>query len=250
MDREAYVRRIFAFTCSTFLLSSAIVADAKSPIRAGLHIAKSSPHRVPAEGTLDREDLIEIAKIGASAADDEFSDDPTLSFVGRNFAITVDPENLSVSYDKSSHALKVETGRYIDAFDLQSRKTQTFEMGQNGYGARTRITKTRGSIFGIWLPGHSYSRDPIVFNGIFEPQAAKSLSGAVRLCIYGHITKSDGVYARKESAIYEKDYISSATISDPEDMWLRGYYVSAAFDRAEWFDNRTGVILQKTEFKP
>jgi uncharacterized protein len=47
--------------------------------------------------------LVAIAKLHARAGGDQFSDDPTLAYVGREFTITLPHDALSISYDKETH---------------------------------------------------------------------------------------------------------------------------------------------------
>jgi hypothetical protein len=205
--------------------------------------ASVSLHKIPQSGVLDASDLVAIARLHLNNSTDQFSDDPTLAYVGREFTITVGADDLSTDYDKTSRTLKVSTPTYSDGFKLAESIAVSRYVGQNGYGAKAAVTKRRGNTFGVWIPGESYNRVPITYTAILDGPAARDLSKSIKVRLTGAITRADGVYAEKDSAIYKKLMYADATVSDPYEMFIEQYFVSVAFTKAEWIDGRSGDIL-------
>jgi TonB family protein len=202
-----------------------------------------APHIIPETGVLDAADLTAIAKLASTAATDQFSDDPSLKYIGRTFSFM--PESLlSTNYDKDTHVLTVETTTWMDVIVLGGDSTDSRYVGQNSFGASATITKQRGNGYGIEIPGSSYSRKPISFVATLEGAAARDLSKALRLRLYGTIKKASGVYATNNSAVSEHDLITQPTVSDPDDIWIKQYLIAVDFTKAEWIDTRTGAVIK------
>lgn len=237
-----------------FLLAFAVALSANAPAaptkKASAHskaAAAGNAHKIPDSGVLNAADLVAIARLKAGNSTDQFSDDPTLAYVGRDFAITVGPDDLTTDYNKESHELKVSTPTYSDGFKLAEDVSVSRYVGQNSYGAKATVTKRRGDTFGVWIPGESYQRTAITYTQTLDGPAARELSKSVRLRLSGIVTRADGIYAEKDSTIYKKLMYSDATVSDPYEMFIEQYFVSVAFTKAEWVDGRSGAVLSTTE---
>ena len=205
-----------------------------------------APHVIPESGVLDANDLIAIARLASTASTDQFSDDPSLKYIGRNFSFTPDADELSTDYDKDTHTLTVATPSYLDAFILDRQISETHYIGQNSFGASTTVSKTRGDAYGIENPGNTYSRKPISFEATLDGANARALSKALRLRLYGTLKKASGVYASNNSLVSEQPIITEPTVSEPTDFWIKQYLIAVDFTKAEWIDTRTGTVV-KTE---
>jgi hypothetical protein len=228
----------------------AFAAPAKKAPSRHTAAVSTAVHKIPESGPLDSTDLMAIARLRSNYAEDQFSDDPTLAFVGRSFVITVGQDELTTDYDKEAHALKVSTPTYSDGFKLAEEISVSHYVGRNGYGARAVVTERRGKSFGVWIPGESFNRKPITYSTNLDAAAARDLSQTVRLRLSGVITRANGVYADKDSAIYEKLMYADATVNDPYSLFIKQYYVSVAFTKAEWIDGRSGQVLATQELTP
>ena len=247
MNKFKYVTAIAVVVAATCAASSELPANAAGRSAKATLAAKAKPPRViPETGVLDASDLVAIAKLASTASTDQFSDDPALKYVGRNFSFMPEADVLITEYDKSSHILTVATPTFLDAFTLDRNTTETHYLGQNSFGASTTVTKTRGSVYGIENPGGTYSRKPISFEATLDGTDARALSKALRLRLYGTIKKASGVYASNNSIISEQPIITEPTVSDPTDIWIKQYLISVDFNKAEWIDTRTGTVV-KTE---
>ncbi|HEY5336578.1 MAG TPA: hypothetical protein VIJ85_00115 [Rhizomicrobium sp.] len=231
-----------AIFAGTFSIS--VAATSKHP-----STAKVS-HFIPDTGVLNADDLVAIAKLASTASADKFSDDPTVKYIGRNFTTTLSAAELSTDYDKATHNLTVETPTFTDGFTLDRKTTESRYVGRNGFGASAVIVQTRGNIYGIENPGNSFSRKPISFVTTLDGAEAQNLSKALRLRISGTVNKASGVYAINGSVISEHDIITDATVSEPEDIWIKQYFIAVSFTKAEWIDTRTGAVVKTEDFAP
>lgn len=232
------------------LASLAHTTAAAAPTRkasASHQPASPARHEIPASGVLGGSDLVSIARLHISGGADQFSDDPTLAYIGREFTVTVNSDDLSADYNKETHALSVSTPTYSDGFKLADDIHVSHFVGQNGYGARAAVTKREGNIFGVWIPGESYNRKPITYTTILDGPAARDLSKSIKLRLSGVITRADGIYAEKDSAVFKKLLYADATVSDPYELFVVQYFVSARFTKAEWIDGRSGDVLASQE---
>jgi len=217
---------------------------------ASKHLSTAKPpHIIPDAGVLNTEDIVAIAKLASTASADQFSDDPSTKYIGREFTVTLDADELSTDYDKTTRTLTVETPTFTDGFTLDRRTTQSRYVGKNAFGVSAVVTQTRGNIYGIENPGSAYSRKPISFVTTLDGAEAQNLSKALRLRVSGTIGKASGVYAVTGSVISKHDIITEATVSEPEDVWIKQYFVAVSFTKAEWIDTRTGGIVKTEDFQ-
>ena len=239
-----------AIAALAILASAATVASAAVPTkrqaRSSAYTAQVSAakHVIPSSGVLNGADLVAIARLKAKASGDEFADEPTLAYLGREFTIDLPPRSIVIHYNNESHTLVGSTPTYDDGIDLVAEETEARFAGQNAFGAKAIVTKRRGNDYGIWLPGASYNRKPVVYSAPMPGTEARELSKALRLRLSGTIVKASGPYAEGISTVYKKSLLADATVSDPIDVWITRYLVAVAFTKAEWIDGRTGAVLE------
>lgn len=209
------------------------------------HKVTIAPHVIPDTGDLGAADIKEIARLGAKAEKDQFSDDPTLSYVGRQVVITIDV-NLCTWYHKDTHTLKVALADHCGKFMLGENVQESSYVGQNGFGAKAVITKYRGEYYKFALaPGCDQdSPGPSEYSVVLDGKSAEELMDALRLRITATIVKADGVYAIKNSTLCKRWYGHDATVDEPSDQSIDSYEVSLKPVRYEWLDSRTGAILK------
>lgn len=210
-------------------------------------ISVEQPHTIPTSGDLSAADLIAVGKL-AIADSDQFSDDPSVKYVGRQFLVTIPATALSTSYDKDTNELKVSTRSYEEGYELRRDETRSEYVGQNGYGARTTVTKVRGYAYGIEYPGERYEKQIISYSAHLDASPARDLSKALSLRVTALIIPADGIYAKKGSIFFEHHIISDATVSDPYDDFILRYYIACKYTKAEWVDTRTGAVLKTDSF--
>lgn len=217
------------------------------PHRKAVHhsSAADSPkiHQIPQSGILNEADLVAIAKLHVGATADQFSDDPSLAYIGREFTITLPADAVSIDYDKQSHTLRVATHAWDDSVDLEKDESRRSFIGQNGYGAKAQVTEFEGSDYGIWMPGHAYDRKAITYTTTADPSTARALSEAIRLRLTGRIVKAGGTYAEPGSAVMRRYLSSDATVEDPTALHVTGYYLATELTSGEWIDERTGNAI-------
>lgn len=206
---------------------------------------KTQAHRISSSGTLGQADLVAIARLHAKGGRDQFSEDPTLAYVGREFTIILPSSAIRTSYDLGTQTLTASTKTLDDGVDLADEETEKRTVRQNGFGAKAVVTERRGNHLGIWLPGGTYTRKPIAYTANLPGAEARVMSKALRLRVSGKITKAEGTYAEKNSAVYKKTFISDATIGDPIDLWVSRILLSVTFTKAEWIDSRTGIVISE-----
>ncbi|WP_188916209.1 hypothetical protein [Caulobacter rhizosphaerae] len=110
------------------------------------------PYVIPTAGILNGDDLIAVAHVGEKGAADEFSDDPSLQFVGREFVVSFPKSEFSTSYDKEAKILTLRVYTYNDGWKLLRQVNRSEYVGQNAYGAKAVISKTAGKAYGIEIP--------------------------------------------------------------------------------------------------
>ncbi len=255
LDRLSQFRLIFREQGEVELRLVAIAAAAFFAASMGAQAASNhpasqkiglSPHNIPEAGTLQATDLIAIAKLGSKGAEDKFSDNQTLKYVGRDFVITVTNSDISSSYDRDSHKLTLTAGGYADGWELgRSIKTSHYS-GQNGFGARALVEKRKGDVWGVEIPGPSYSRKPITYSTELEGDAARAFSKIACLRVSGKVKKSDGVYAVDGSAVSKHSIIADATVSEPTDVWITQWFVAIEIEKTEWINCRTTALLPQS----
>jgi hypothetical protein len=219
------------------------VSKATSPLPAHRSATPAS-HQIPTSGVLHEADLVAIAKIKANSAEDKFSDDPTIQYIGRDVAFTVNG-GFNADYNKDTHSLTVAPYDFEEAFELSKELTLSHSMGQNGFGAKTVVAKHRGTITGVWIGSRVdlRVRKPFIFQAELDGAGARDLSKALRLRLTGTIVRANDIRADERSPVHHTSVISDATIGDPNDIWLEGYYVAVAFTKIEWIDSRTGAAV-------
>jgi len=233
----------------TVILGLALVTAAHgkdAPRRNARPVAKAAsakPHTISAGGLLNEADLAAIAKLGAASSQDKFSDNPSLAYVGREYSVLLPASEIAVDYNKDFHVLTAIVSKYSDIVTLDRNIDSSVYAGKNGFGAKTTVSKMRGDIFGIWLPGSIYDRKPLTFTAAMPGDAARSLSTDIRARLTGKVIKAEGVYAEKASALMKKSLITEATVANPLDTWLEEYAVSVSVEKVEWIDARTGLPL-------
>jgi hypothetical protein len=207
-------------------------------------LATPATHQIPASGVLHEADLVAIAKLKANTADDKFSDDLTIQYIGREVTFTVSG-GFNTDYNKETHFLTVAPYDFEEAFELTKELTLSHSMGQNGFGAKTVVAKHRGTITGVWIGSRvdTRVRKPFIFRAELDGSNARDLSKALRLRLTGTIARANDIQADERSPVHHTSVISDATIGDPNDIWLEGYYVAVAFKKIEWIDSRTGAVL-------
>lgn len=200
-------------------------------------------------GKLDEAGLIAIGRSKAAVANDQFSADPTLAYVGKEFAITVPSSDLDISYDRNSRILTVslrhqhspDLGR--DAIELASDVQTSTYSGQNAFGAQRAVVSERGNTFGILIPSDPYTRLLFSYTAELDAEVARELSKSIRLRLFGKVTRDE----HRNTAVISDLSMSAPTLNHPLDRWVVPYLVHVAFSKAEWVDSRTGVILSNKD---
>lgn len=235
--------RVSALAIGLILASSAQAGPPRKTTHHSAPATATKAHQIPESGTLNEADLVAIAKLHARAGGDQFSDDPTLAYVGREFTITLPRDALSISYDKETHTLQVATHAWDDSVDLEKDESSSSFVGQNAYGAKAQVTDFSGNDYGIWMPGHGYDRKAITYTTTGDASTARALSEAIRLRLSGRIVKAAGTYAEPDSAVMRRYLSSDATVDEPTALHVTGYYLATELTSADWIDERTGNVI-------
>jgi hypothetical protein len=191
-------------------------------------------------GPLNEADLVAIGRLKAKAAADQFSDDPTLPYVGRGFAIVVDPELLTIHYDRDAHSLRVSFGAYFDSLIFVRDTKKSLQPSQNAFGAKAIVSQERGDVYGILLPGDDRTRETLAYVSSLDGPAARELSKAIRLRLTGTIARANYV----NTAVLDLPLSTQATIAQPIDIFVDQHLVCVSLSQAEWFDSRSGKTLE------
>ena len=202
---------------------------------------KPPPHQIAPTGVLGAADLIAIARLKQETPGDVFSEDPTKSYIGRAFVLTLDPGELTTEYDKEHQILSVYLPDSTDYIDLDKDVAARSFVGQNAYGTKSDVLEMRGNAYGIQLPP-ARRRSPISVEAKLAPELARALSAALRLRVTGTIIAAKGLFAAADSAIFEQSIYTSATLDSPVKKAIKGYYLAVSLSKAEWIDTRTGKI--------
>lgn len=92
---------------AALLLAFAIAATSSQGPNFALTNPAASSQQVTNSRTLNAAGLIGLAKLKAQVSHDQFSDDPTLAYVSRDFTVLIDPDILETFYDRVSGELVV-----------------------------------------------------------------------------------------------------------------------------------------------
>lgn len=232
-------------------LAAATMAHGRDAPRKGAHaVAKAvvaKPHAISVTGVLNEADLAAIAQLGAASLQDQFSDNPSLAYVGRDYSVLLPASEIGVDYDRDSHVLTAIVSKYSDIITLSRKLDSSVYAGKNGFGAKASVSKLRGATFGIWLPGSIYNRKPLTYTSTIAGDAARSLSTDIRARLTGKVIKADGVYAEKASAIMRKSLVTDATVASPMDTLIDQYGVAISVEKVDWLNARTGLPLTAGE---
>lgn len=201
-------------------------------------------HAIPAVGVLGGADLVAVVELAASSSKDQFSDDTSMRYLGRQFVVTLPPDAIEISYDKKRHKLSVVTESFMESWPIARKVKEGIFSGQNGFGARAQIERRRGNIYGIEIPGDLLHKKSFSFQRELDGTEARALSKVIRLRLSGVISKAQGSYAMSNGIVSEHSHMTDATVAEPLDVWIREYGISAEITKAEWVDSRSGVVLQ------
>ncbi|KTF70693.1 hypothetical protein ATB93_18745 [Sphingomonas sp. WG] len=190
-------------------------------------------------------DIVAIARLKAKEEGDQFSEDHTIQYVGREFVVDLPARAISVRYDKNTQTLVASTPTMDDGIDLVREEKETRGVGQNAFGAKVAMTKRRGAYYGILLPGKFYSRRPIAFSATLDGPAARSLSAALRLRLRGILVSA----ANSKSPVLSMPLVADATVDEPVDVWISRYLVAVKFSKAEWLDGRTSAVIKAADIE-
>ncbi|WP_143093817.1 hypothetical protein [Caulobacter sp. UNC279MFTsu5.1] len=245
---------VFIAACILAATTSAVAAPQKTRPTPKPAVAKPragpapapKPHVIPETGTLTNGDLVAIAKLAAKGSADQFSDDPSRKYLGRDFIAVFGNDELRSSYDKETKTLTISTSEYSKGWELDGERKYSEYTGQNSYGAKATITKIEGKIYGVEIPGKQFSRKPFKFLTQLDGEAARTLSKAVLLRISGTIREATGVYADKGSIVSKPAILHDATISEPTDTFVMQYFIAADITKVEFIDPRSGEVIYTT----
>jgi hypothetical protein len=210
-----------------------------APKKDSTHI-KTAPapvHQIPETGVLDSTDLVGIARLQADT--DQFSEEPTLKFVGRNFALSVDPKDVSTSYDRNSQRLTVSFTPPHGSLELAKDVKRNLYSGQNAFGAKATVIKATGDTFGVRFAGSRSARDFVSYSATMDGASARELSKAIRLRVSGQVTRAK----RAETAVVTDLSAETPTVSSPIDKFVTQHLVCVSITSAEWIDARSGAIV-------
>lgn len=239
--------RVWLAVVTGMLAAGGMAAPQKRPAMQKPKVAITKPalpRVVSATGVLGREDLIAIARLGAVNSTDQFSENTTASFIGREYSLVLANDNIDAMYDRNTKTLNLVLSRYADSVRLDDELVDSTYSGQNGFGAKAQIAKTRGKSFGIWLPGSIYERKPLSLTVATSGELARSLSQNVQARISGKIIEAKGAYAESGSAIMRKSLIIEPTVTAPNDVLITQYNVAVSVETIDWVDTRTGQPIK------
>jgi hypothetical protein len=213
-------------------------------------------HAIPSTGMLSEADLISLARLESRTKVDQFTEDPTLAYVGRNFVITLGSKQLATKYDQSTHTLSVAPSASLDFFELARDVRSSSYVGQNAFGVKSNVAKERGSAFGVCNPwrfsGLSRMIAPTSSGGVryvaqLDGPAARELSKSIRLRLSGTITRLDRGQPWRPTAVFMEPKLDVAKLDHPYDTIIYQYIVSVNFEKAEWVDSRTNEVVSENE---
>lgn len=210
----------------------------------------SAPAPVPSpddtqSGVMSEADLVALARSKSAVGDDQFSNDPTLGYVGRAFAVTVPSSDLDVTYNRDTHVLRVslrhqnspDLGK--DSIELENDVQTTTYPAQNAFGATTTVISEHGNTYGILIPPDPYTRELLAYAANMNGDAARALSENIRLRLFGKVTRD----SRQATAVIADLSMSVPSLDHPVERLVTPYLVCATFSKAEWIDTRTRVVL-------
>jgi hypothetical protein len=222
---------------------SAAAAEAAKP-PAGKPALRPVARAIPETGVLGAADLVALIKLGNKAATDQFADDPTLKYVGREVSITVGTRYAKPDYDRDRKFLVLETSPQDTYWELGREISTSQYSGVVSVGLKRIINKQRGSIFGVEVPSNDSGPETHSIGMPMENEAARQLSQNAALRIKGRIRIATGPNAKWRSILSERRNTSPPTLRDLTDRDVSVWTVAVDVDSVEWIDTRTGAVLK------
>ena len=212
--------------------------------------APSAPepvHQISADGVLNSDDLMALAKMGVERfPKDQFAVPAANAYLKREFSLSIPLTQYGMArykYDQAEQTLTITfaaAGFGGDEIKLASKtKNLGSYVGQNAFGARATVDSFHDDDLGlnlIALPAHEPSAIYYEASVSAAPDEARQIAAHAEVLIEGAVIAKDNAAAACE------DRFSAATLDDPASLSIHSCVVNAAATKIVILNAATGTV--------